>query len=107
MLFAKIVKVTQMKAGKQSVISSKLILRILPNMLTPIKIKTGAVAADGMIKANGAKNKAKAKNKLVNTTVKPVLPPASTPALYSKYVVILGIPNNAPKLVATASTLKH
>ena len=44
------------------------------------KTSTGAVAAEGMIRATGAKNRARRKHILVNTTVSPVFPPASIPA---------------------------
>ena len=77
------------------------------NILIPIKISTGPVAADGITRASGARNREIPKKILVKMTVSPVLPPASTPAEDSRYVVMLGIPNSAPRLVEIASTLKH
>lgn len=67
-------------------------------------ISTGAVAAVGIISTIGEKNSMSRKHIPVNITVSPVFPPASTPADDSRYVVMLGIPNNAPTLVDTAST---
>jgi hypothetical protein len=69
-------------------------------------IRAGEVAADGIIKTIGVINKEARKQILVTTTVKPVLPPASTPAEDSKYVVIHGMQKKLPATVEIESTLK-
>lgn len=68
-------------------------------------IRTGAVAAAGIIRAIGLKNKLRKKNTLVVIAVSPVLPPAPTPAADSTNVVIVVVPNIAPTTVPSASTV--
>ena len=47
------------------------------NILIPIKISTGPVAADGITRASGARNREIPKKILVKMTVSPVLPPVN------------------------------
>ena len=49
------------------------------SMPTPMMIRAGAVAADGIIRAKGVSSRVKAKQTLVEIGVSPVFPPASTP----------------------------
>jgi hypothetical protein len=73
-------------------------------MKTPISTSTGAVATSGTNDNSGLK-KAKGKNSSpVTMAVKPVLPPSSTPAALSMYVVPLDVPNRPDSVVARAST---
>lgn len=71
----------------------------------PTKIKIGAVAQFGTRVINGAKSNAK-RNKIPQVTaVKPVRPPAPTPAALSTKAVMVLAPKRAPKLTPTASTV--
>ena len=68
-----------MKAGIDSEKSLKLILRIGSSIIRPTMISTGAVAADGMDRNNGEKNKATAKQHATTNAVIPERPPCATP----------------------------
>ena len=68
-------------------------------------IRTGDVAAFGTKDTNGAKNKQIRKSTPVVTAVKPVRPPAPTPAALSTKAVIVEVPSNAPALTLIASTV--
>ena len=69
-------------------------------------IKTGAVAKAGTSKKTGAKNKDNKKSPAVTKVVIPVLPPTTTPAALSAYVLIVDVPSTAPIVVPTANTKK-
>ena len=63
----------------------------------PTTTRAGAVAKDGIAKKIGDRNKDKPNKMAATTAVKPVLPPSETPeALYTK-VVVVEVPNNAPR----------
>ena len=68
-------------------------------------ISTGDVAAFGTRDTIGAKNKQIKNNTPVVTAVKPVRPPAPTPAALSTKAVIVEVPSNAPALTPIASTV--
>ena len=53
-------------------------------MEIPITIKTGAIAAIGIIETIGAKKIVNKKKNATNTDVRPVLPPDSIPTVLSK-----------------------
>jgi len=71
------------KAGMPSVGSLKFISTTGDIMRKPAKIRAGNVAAIGTILKTGQKNSATRKNRPVNRAVRPVLPPAATPAVLS------------------------
>ena len=71
----------------------------------PTRINTGAVAAFGTKAINGAKNKERMNIKPQVTAVKPVRPPAPTPAALSTKAVIVLEPSRAPKLTPRESTI--
>ena len=73
----------QIKAGMLSEKSEKSSCLIGSNMYKPTKINAGAVAAPGMARKTGEKNKATAKQMAVTKAVIPVLPPTVTPAALS------------------------
>ena len=81
----------------------KSIDEIFSNIDTPISISTGATAAIGTHSIIGYKSIDSKKNRETNTEVKPVLPPASIPAVLSKYVVALLVPRSAPIIVPAES----
>ena len=80
MLYVNGINTITRNAGKPSVQSSKSMFLIAPNMRAPTMIRTGDVAAFGTKDTNGAKNKQIKKSTPVVTAVKPVRPPAPTPA---------------------------
>src|SRR5699024_4514541 len=103
-LNVKIVSTIVINAGSDSVASLKSIFLTALNIITPTRISAGAVASVGMITISGVINNVN-KNKIpVVTAVKPVRPPASTPAEDSTYVVITGKEKNDPIVVPPAST---
>ena len=78
---------------------------IAPNIKNPTIISAGAVAKDGIAVKIGA-NSMEIRNKNpVTTAVKPVLPPAATPAEDSTNVVVVEVPRTAPAAVAIASDI--
>ena len=72
----------------------------------PTKIRAGAVAADGIKRNKGVKNKANKKRMAVTTEDKPVRPPAATPAELSTKLVTVEVPKAAPATVPIASAKK-
>ena len=70
---------------------------------TPTQISAVAVALLGMSWAIGLRNMATIKHTPVMKEVKPVLPPATTPAEDSTKVVTVEVPAIAPVQVAIAS----
>ena len=52
-------------------------------IITPTIIRAGAVAALGMARNSGLKNRAKAKHRAVEKAVRPVRPPSPTPEALS------------------------
>ena len=99
-----VVNIIVAKAGNDSVKSLKSISLTPVIINNPIRINAGAVASLGIIAAIGVINSVNAKQIPVVTAVSPVLPPSSTPAADSINVVIVVEPNNAPIVVANAST---
>src|SRR5690625_7409779 len=72
-------------AGNDSVGSLKSMFLTAPNIMTPTKIRAGAVASVGIMTISGVINKVN-KNKIpVVTAVRPVRPPSSTPEADSTY----------------------
>ena len=69
----------------------------------PTMINAGAVAAEGTLKNKGERNGAAKKQIATTRAVKPVLPPALTPAALSAYVVVFDVPNSAPIMVPQES----
>ena len=72
----------------------------------PIIIRIGATATVGTILMIGDINKARKKNKATNKEVSPVFPPASIPAVLSRYVVTLLVPSRDPNTVPVESAIK-
>ena len=91
------------KAGNASVKSFRSILRIGDIINSPTMNRIGAVAAAGIIKKRGAKNKDKRKRPATVKEVMPVLPPSATPEALSTYEVTVEVPKAAPAVVPTAS----
>ena len=73
------------------------------NIRNPTTIRAGAVANDGIAVKTGAKNIDNKKRIAVVSAVRPVLPPAATPADDSTKVVVVEVPRTAPEEVAIAS----
>lgn len=73
------------------------------NIKKPTTISAGAVANDGIAVKIGAKNIDSANSTAAVIEVRPVLPPAATPAEDSTNVVVVEVPRTAPAVVATAS----
>ena len=69
----------------------------------PTIIRAGAVAKEGMAKKIGDKNSDNPTRTADTTAVSPVLPPSATPEALSTKVVVVEVPNTAPKAVPTAS----
>ena len=72
--------ITIIKAGKSSALLDQSSLSIPPNIKIATYINAPAVAYAGTIDANGEKNIAIKKKRPIVMAVRPVLPPASTPA---------------------------
>lgn len=75
-------------------------------MNSPTMMSTGAVAAPGMDKNSGAKNREKRKQMAVVKEVSPVRPPSATPEALSTKVVVVLVPKQAPAIVAMESAMK-
>src|ERR1051326_523492 len=73
------IRIIVKNAGKSSSIRPKLSWPTLRNIVTPTRIKTGAVAYGGTIPANGARKKHGRKQSAVKTLVRPVRPPLLIP----------------------------
>ena len=69
-------------------------------------MRTGAVAAPGTARKNGARNSAIRKQMAVTNDVRPVRPPSPTPEALSTKVVMVLVPKHAPAVVPMASTRK-
>ncbi|MNP03117.1 hypothetical protein D3C76_949920 [compost metagenome] len=67
-------------------------------------ISAADVAEPGINAAIGARNNDKRKHTPVVTAVRPVRPPAATPAELSTKAVVVEVPSIAPPVTATAST---
>ena len=75
-------------------------------IISPTRISTGAVAALGTARKNGARNRASKKHMAVTKAVSPLRPPSLTPdALSTKDVTVL-VPRQAPAVVPMASVKK-
>ena len=70
---------TVMKQGMLSAKSSNFNSFTLENIIKPTMINVGLVAAEGMARNNGAKNREMMKNMAIEAAVSPVRPPAPTP----------------------------
>ena len=80
MLYVSGIKIIANRAGKPSSISVKSIFLTSYAIRNPTRIRTGAVACEGMTAAKGDK-KIDSRNNIPTTTdVRPVLPPSATPA---------------------------
>ena len=97
--------ITVTKAGRASEMSSKSTSLIELSMSTPTKTRAPVVAADGMSRKRGAKNRAMAKSSPVEKEVIPVRPPSAMPALLSTKVVTVEVPSTAPTEVPMASAM--
>ena len=73
------------------------------NIRNPTTISAGAVANEGIATNIGAKSIEAKNSTAVVIAVRPVLPPAATPAEDSTNVVVVEVPNTAPPVVAIAS----
>ena len=73
---------------------------------SPTMMSTGAVAAPGMDKNSGAKNREDRKQMAVVKDVSPVRPPSATPEALSTKVVVVLVPKHAPAIVAIESAMK-
>ena len=74
--------------------------------MQPTRIRAGAVAADGIARNIGAKNRDIAKQIATVNDVRPVRPPSATPDALSTYVVVVLVPKMAPNTVAMASAIR-
>ena len=92
-------------AGIASEKSLKLISTTDDIIITPTSTSTGAVAADGIERNNGAKKSEAKKQRPHTNAVNPLRPPCSTPAALSTNVVTVLVPITAPVVVANASTM--
>ena len=70
-------------------------------------MSAGAVAQVGTREATGLRNRQTAKQIATTRLVRPVLPPAPTPAADSTNVVQVEVPQTAPATVATESLVMH
>lgn len=95
----------QVNAGIDSEKSSNGILTIDSNINKPTIISAGAVAAEGIERNSGEKNRAMAKHIATAKAVSPERPPCATPAALSTYVVVVEVPSIAPAVVAIASAI--
>ena len=93
-------------AGIDSEKSSKSTFLICSTISNPTMIKAGAVAADGIDRNSGEKNKAITKQAPTIRAVNPERPPWATPAALSTYVVVVDVPSMAPTVVAIESAMK-
>lgn len=80
-----------------------LISVIVLNIKNPTIISAGAVANEGIAVKIGASNIEIKNNAAVVIEVRPVLPPAATPADDSTNVVVVEVPSTAPAVVAIES----
>lgn len=78
---------------------------MVENIRKPTIISAGAVANEGMAIKMGARNIDSRNSTAVVRAVRPVLPPAATPAEDSTKVVVVDVPSTAPADVATASAI--
>lgn len=72
-------------------------------IITPTRISAEAVAAPGMEAKSGVRNREMRNRIPVTIAVRPVLPPATTPAEDSTKVVTVDVPNTEPTVVPIAS----
>ncbi len=93
----------QRNAGTPSVGSSKSISFTGLIMKNPTRSNAGAVAALGIDKKRGERNRESKNIIAVTIAVTPVLPPSTTPVLDSTNVVTVDVPSIAPTVVPTAS----
>lgn len=106
MLEEKVIKAMQRNAGTDLRMSEKSISCMPYIMFIPTHIKAGAVAAEGIARNRGAKNKDRKKHPAVTSDVNPLRPPASTPEALSTKVLTVDVPSIAPTVVPTASAIK-
>ena len=86
-----------------SVKSLKSIFRTEDIIRKPTMIRAGAVAKEGMARKIGDRNRDSPKKIAATTDVRPVLPPSATPDALSTNVVVVDVPNTAPREVPIAS----
>src|SRR5699024_1508237 len=75
------------------------------DMSTPTMMSAGAVTSTVMTARSGEKNNASKKNPAVTTDANPVRTSTPTPAVYSKYDVVVDVPITAPNTVAVESAI--
>ena len=80
-----------------SVKSLKSIFRTEDIIRKPTMIRAGAVAKEGMARKIGDRNRDSPKKIAATTDVRPVLPPSATPDALSTNVVVVDVPNTAPR----------
>ena len=73
--------------------------------MSPTMMSTGAVAADGMARKSGEKNKAAAKHMAVVNADSPLRPPCATPAALSMNTQAAEVPNMPDDIVAEESAM--
>ncbi len=71
------------KAGNVSIGFVRLIWRTEPNRKKPAMTMTGAVAAEGMARNKGDRNRLHKKQNPITKAVNPVRPPSATPVALS------------------------
>lgn len=94
-----------MYAGIASEKSSKGMSLIELAIIRPTMIRTGAVAALGIARNSGEKNRAMAKNIAMVNAVSPLLPPWATPDELSMNVQAADVPNKPEEIVPIESAI--
>ena len=94
-------------AGIAELISDISTFAKLLSIRTPTKMSAGEVAQEGTMEASGVRTRQRAKQIAVTRLVRPVLPPAATPAEDSTNVVQVDVPRIAPETVAIESHIIH
>ena len=100
------IKIIQMNAGIDSEKLSSSIFLIGSSISKPTIINTGAVAAGGIERNSGERNRVTAKQQATTNAVRPVRPPWDMPDALSTKVVVVDVPSIAPTVVAIASAIK-
>src|SRR5215472_3953583 len=103
MLQVKLIKAITVKAGIDSVGSSKSIFAIGAIIMEPMITSAGPYAAAGIADTSGAKKSDRVKSAAMKTAVNPVRPPACTPAADSMNAPEVVVPASAANTVASSS----
>ena len=95
-----------MNAGMDISLSFQLISAACFIIMAPTTTSAGAAANVGICVKRPANRRPDSINTPTTTATNPVLPPSSTPAADSMYVVVVLVPAKAPTIVAPASDMK-